>query len=232
MRGRDLTGQKFGRLTVIKCIGRSKDRQKLWLCKCECGKLKESKTTYLTSGDTTSCGCYRKECEIKNFSAYWKNTSIKKQYPRLYRIWTGMKTRCYNKNNENFKYYGLRNIKVCDEWKNNFINFKDWAIKNGYDDNLTIDRIDVNKNYCPENCRWATIKEQNNNKRNTKKIKLFNEVNTIRYFADKYSMPRDRIYERSKKNYPEDIILKKEKIVSKDEKGRFKKCTTNIIASL
>ena len=109
--------------------------------------------------------------------------------------------------------------------KNNFIKFKDWAIKNGYRDNLTIDRIDVNKDYSPENCRWATIKEQNNNKRNTIKINLYGETNTVRYFADKYNISANTIRDRSKKSYPDNIILKKEKIVSRDKRGRFKRCT-------
>ena len=225
MKGKDLTGQRFGRLTVIKCIGRGKRRQKKWLCRGDCGNIKETITSYLTSGDTTSCVCYQKECEIKNLSPYWKKTSIKKQYPRLYRIWIGIKTRCYNPNNESFKYYGSRNIQMCEEWKNNFIKFKDWAIKNGYRDNLTIDRIDVNKDYSPENCRWATIKEQNNNKRNTIKINLYGETNTVRYFADKYNISANTIRDRSKKSYPDNIILKKEKIVSRDKRGRFKRCT-------
>lgn len=225
MKGKNLEGQKFGRLTVIKCIGRSKDRQKLWLCRCDCGELKESKTSYLTSGDTTSCGCYRKECEIKNLSPFWKKTSIKKQYPRLYRIWIGIKTRCYNPNSESFKYYGFRNIKMCEEWKNDFLKFKNWALENGYKDDLTIDRIDVDKNYCPENCRWATIKEQNNNKRNTIKINLKGEINTVRYFADKYNISPYIIRDRSKRNYSDEIILTKEKIISRDRKGRFKRCT-------
>ena len=114
---------------------------------------------------------------------------------------------------------------MCEEWKNNFIKFKDWAIKNGYRDNLTIDRIDVNKDYSPENCRWATIKEQNNNKRNTIKINLYGETNTVRYFADKYNISANTIRDRSKKSYPDNIILKKEKIVSRDKRGRFKRCT-------
>lgn len=228
--GKNLEGQKFGRLLVIKRIDTSKDRQKIWLCKCSCGNFKEVKTSYLTTGDTTSCGCYQKECEIKNLSAFWKKSSIKKKYPRLYRIWDGMKTRCYNKNSKSYKYYGERKIEVCDEWKNSFISFKDWAIKNGYKDNLTIDRVDVNGNYEPKNCKWTTISEQNNNKRNTIKIKINGEVNTLRYFSDKYNLPTFTIKDRYKANYPEEIILKKESIVSRDERGRFKRCTKKIVS--
>ena len=114
---------------------------------------------------------------------------------------------------------------MCEEWKNDFLKFKDWAIKNGYKDDLTIDRTDVNKNYCPENCRWATIKEQNNNKRNTIKINLKGEINTIRYFADKYNVSANTIRERSKRNYSDEIVLRKGKIISRDQRGRFKRCT-------
>lgn len=222
-RGKNLLNVRFGRLVVIKQVGLNKNRQKLWLCKCDCGNEKVFPTSYLTSGDTKSCGCYRKETEIKNLSRFWKRTSIKKQYPRLYRIWIGIKTRCNNKNSVNYKDYGQRGIKICDEWENNFINFKDWALSNEYKENLSIDRIDVNGDYEPNNCRWATIEEQNNNKRNSIKVTLKGETNTIKYFADKYNISKSIVRDRIKSNYDDDIVLKKGSIVSRDGKGRFKR---------
>lgn len=223
--GKNLIGSRFGRLLVIKEAGRSKRREKLWLCKCDCGNEKITPTSYLTSGDTSSCGCYRKESELNNLSKFWKKSSIKKEYPRLYRIWIGMKTRCYNKNDKSYRYYGARNIKVCNDWKNNFIRFKDWAISNGYKDDLTIDRINVDGNYEPQNCRWITIQEQNNNKRNTIIVTLNRETNNIKYFSDKYNIEPQKIRDRIKSNYSDDIILQKGNIVSRDRKGRFKRCT-------
>lgn len=157
--------QKFGRLTVI-----SKDETKkkqYYICKCECGKEKSIYKLSLTKGITTSCGCFQKEkvklIGLKNKKHCLVNT-------RIYRIWGGIKSRCLNKNSHIYKYYGGRGITVCNEWKNNFMSFYNWAMNNGYKDNLTIDRIDVNGNYEPSNCRWASIKTQERNRRNNRLI--------------------------------------------------------------
>ena len=144
----DLTGQRFGRLTVL-------ERTELkWLCKCDCGNKKIVAGGHLVSGDTKSCGCLRIKHGMRN--------------TRLYSIWHGMKERCYNTKHKFYKHYGGRGIKVCEEWKNDFQTFADWALSHGYADNLTIDRIDVNGNYEPSNCQWATNAEQQRNKRNSK----------------------------------------------------------------
>ena len=154
----NLTGRNFGRLTVLQ-RAESVNKRTLWVCKCECGKEIIAESYNLKTGHTQSCGCLQREATSK------ANTTHGQRTTRLYRIWNCMKTRCYRKSYHAYKHYGGRGIRVCDEWLNNFNNFYDWAMANGYDDSLAIDRIDCNKGYNPQNCRWVTMAEQNKNKR-------------------------------------------------------------------
>lgn len=157
----DLTGQKFGKLTVIKLhhIKKYKDATNYyWLCECECGNTTVVTRTNLKCGGVKSCGCL-----FKNFNAT-KGTH-RLHNTRLYTTWCNMRHRCYHTSNKMYKYYGGRGITVCPEWLDNFLNFYNWANANGYEDNLTIDRINNNGNYEPSNCRWVTMAEQNKNKR-------------------------------------------------------------------
>lgn len=234
MVGKNLIGQKFGRLLVIRQIGiDTKTRQKKWLCECDCGNKKETITSYLTSGDTTSCGCYRRECELKNLKEA-RNREVNKKHgmhnTRIYQIWADMKARCNNPKHNSFENYGGRGIKVCEEWKKDFIIFYKWAINNGYSDDLTIDRINVNGNYEPNNCRWANWKEQANNKRTTRKITIYGETKTAYEFEKQYGIKAHLLINRYDKGYSDYRLIYKGNLghfrktnLKRDNKGRFMK---------
>ena len=163
----DLTGKRFGRLIVVEraenYISPQGQARKRWLCKCDCGNMVIVPARSLINDASKSCGCLQKEIAKNTFTRHGKRGS------RLYIIWSSMKTRCYNGKSRAYKWYGGRGIKICDEWLNDFQAFYDWAMANGYKDDLTIDRIDVNGNYEPSNCRWITISEQQKNKRQKEK---------------------------------------------------------------
>lgn len=155
----DLTGQRFGRLVVIKREPTVNHRTK-WLCVCDCGNLVSVYAGSLRSNNTASCGCIQREATAQSHRTHGKS------HTRLWYLWRHMKARCYCKTNPAFRRYGGRGITVCEEWQNDFQSFYDWAMANGYQDNLFIDRIDNDKGYSPDNCRWATQKQQIKNRRN------------------------------------------------------------------
>lgn len=173
---KNLTGCRFGRLTVIRYTGERVDGNAVWECVCDCGGVKKTTAKNLLSGGTKSCGCLQKEKASKVArtindrlmqSKETEHPSYKhgESRTRLYGIWLHMNDRCRNKNNTAYSHYGGRGISVCEEWSNSYETFRDWALANGYDDSLSIDRIDPNGNYTPGNCRWATKSQQSSNRR-------------------------------------------------------------------
>lgn len=191
----NLEGQRFGHLTVIKEEGRSKDGDVLWLCKCDCTNDHIVKTTDLTHGHVKSCGCLKSKMisDANKIHGMYKT--------KLYSIWGSMKTRCYNPHNREYNNYGERGIEVCEEWKNDFTNFYNWAISHGFKDDLTIDRIDNNKGYSPDNCRWITNLEQQRNKRRTRYVTYKGETKPLTEWSEilgiNYNTLVGRIYTRN-----------------------------------
>lgn len=148
----ELKGERFGRLTVLRETGCEKGYY-VWECMCDCGTIHHAKGFQLKAGQVKSCGCLRKIRLIE------RNTTHGKKDTRLYTIWCGMKERCNNINSINYKWYGEKGVSICKEWIHDFQAFYNWALSNGYEDGLTIDRIESDKGYSPENCRWITRSE-------------------------------------------------------------------------
>jgi hypothetical protein len=158
-----LIGQRFGRLTVTAEAEKSKSRARRWTCICDCGGETTTDTHKLTSGYTRSCGCLtREKARARHLVHGGKGT-------RLYNIWKNARQRCRNPRTPDYKIYGARGIKFTPEW-DNFETFRSWALANGYSDELTLDRINPDGDYCPNNCRWATWKEQRHNQRRCKGV--------------------------------------------------------------
>lgn len=173
----DLTGQRFGRLTVLEFVP-TEDNKSHWKCKCDCGKIITVCGYNIENENTTSCGCLKKETTSRMFKTHGFSKT------RLYRIWTSMKKRCYNLKNSEYDNYGKRGIRMCSSWRDDFQVFYDWAMANGYDDSLTIDRIDVNKGYSSDNCRWADAKTQARNKRNNTMVEYRGETISLAEAAE------------------------------------------------
>lgn len=189
---KDLKGKKFHKLTVIEEVGRNKHGCALWLCKCDCGKEKIIPSSQI--GKTRSCGCLLTKARIENMkklNGFYHGYSKE----RLHHIWICMKNRCLNPKNFDYKHYGARGITVCDEWLD-YENFKKWALENGYKENLSIDRIDNAKDYSPDNCRWATMQEQVNNRRNTVYLTYNGETHTLKQWAEIIGITYSCIHKR------------------------------------
>lgn len=199
----DITGKKFGRLTVVKRVENDKYGTARWKCICKCGGETITSTGHLRSGHTKSCGCYAKEVayekSLKNNKFYKHGLFKNKDYIRISHILNTMKKRCYNENCDSYKYYGKKGVIICEDWldkENGLMNFYDWSMQNGYKEDLTIDRIDVNGNYEPSNCRWATYKEQANNKTNNHWITYNGETYTISQWAEKLKIKKSVLIDR------------------------------------
>lgn len=164
----DLTGQYFGRLLVIGDSGFRCCEKVLWLCLCSCGKGALVSTGDLKSGKQRSCGCLHSDVVAARNK---EGATHRSTHTRLYSIWIGIKNRCYNKRDDHmYRNYGARGIKMCDEWRKDFVAFRNWALDNGYADTLSIERIDVDGDYCPENCTWIPLERQQRNMRQTVRV--------------------------------------------------------------
>lgn len=194
MKFQNLSGQKFGKLTVLKRI-KNKGHNPHFLCLCECGNLKECDSYMLKYGKITSCGCDSKQ---KRIIAHTKHNETK---TRLYNIWQQMKQRCYNEKSISFIYYGQKNITICNEWKYDYLNFRNWAMNNGYKENLTLDRIDTKGNYCPENCRWISNAKQQRNKNNNRFLTFKNKTLCVAEWSEKTGIKSQTIYQRLRRNW-------------------------------
>lgn len=185
--------EKYNKLTIIAIDGKYKNRKIKYKCQCDCGNITYSDISSLKNGNTKSCGCLK--------SGYIKNLNKKhnESKTRLYRIWVGIKNRCYNPKAYSYKNYGGRGITMCDEWKNNYENFREWANKNGYQDYLSIERKNYNGNYCPENCEWATAYVQSNNTRRNRFLTINGITRTISQWANESNISSHTIRRRIKK---------------------------------
>lgn len=173
----DLSGSRFGSLTVLKRLPVCAHREAQWLCICDCGNEYIAKTYSLTHGGTTCC----RKCSYKKISL--KKKTHGEEPKSLWYKYVNMKTRCTNQNYKLYHRYGGRGIKVCEEWANSYEAFRNWALDNGYEDGLSLDRIDNDGDYCPENCRWSTVIQQANNRSTNRMITVNGETDTMANWA-------------------------------------------------
>lgn len=193
----NLQGKRFGKLVVL---NREDNRKKstMWECICDCGNKTITSASDLKSRKTQSCGCLK--YESRNFTHNLSHT-------RLYKIWMGMKQRCEKSYCHAYKWYGERGISVCSKWKENFQEFYDWSMNNGYADNLTIDRIDVNGNYEPSNCRWIPIGEQARNTRVSKYITYKEETKSVEEWSRITGIKHNTLLGRLRSGYSDEECL-------------------------
>lgn len=181
---KELKGQRFGKLLVIEEDGRIGSNV-AWICKCDCGNVTRVRANSLLTGNTTSCGCGRIEAITKHNMT---NT-------KLFNVWRTMKERCNNKSYRQYKDYGGRGISLCDEWEE-FKPFMEWSLENGYKEGLSIDRIDNDGNYCPENCRWTTVRVQSRNRRANRILEYGGEKHCVAEWSEILGVRANTIFWR------------------------------------
>lgn len=199
---KDLTGQRFNKLVVLERVDTvNSEHGAVWNCICDCGNKTVVSGQNLKNGNTKSCGCLRHK---------GSNNKHGMTHTRIYGIYCAMKARCYYNKHKSYDRYGGRGIIVCDTWLNKndgFQNFYNWSINNGYQDNLTIDRVDNNKNYSPDNCKWTTLKEQNNNRNNTVKLTYNGKTQSLEEWADELGVESYILRNRRRRGNDIDKIL-------------------------
>lgn len=197
MAGRVKSGHMFGCYVVV---GPDEDRKgrRYWLCKCSCGNVKSVREDHVLDGKVISCGCHKDKNTADRMRIHGKS-----QTP-IYRIYKHIYGRCYCKTDKRYKDYGGRGITVCEEWKNDFLSFYEWAIKNGYEKHLTIDRIDNDGNYSPDNCRWVSLYVQANNKRNNHFIEYAGIRLTVSQWAHRVGMNPKILDNRLRRGWSEE----------------------------
>lgn len=184
----NIIGKRYGRLVVLS-YSHSVGYRKYYLCQCDCGKQTCVLKGNIMSGKQVSCGCYR-------LQALTQAIKLPDGYSHLGRIFYQMKRRCYDKSSNRYYRYGGRGIKICDEWLSDINCFRRWAVENGYKEGLSIDRIDNDKDYCPDNCRWVTPEEQCNNTSRTVMIEYNGKKQTITQWANELNIPTSTLHNR------------------------------------
>jgi hypothetical protein len=198
----NLLGQVFGRWTVIAFDESVKAYEKSrWICKCECGVEKSVLQDSLLAGRSLSCGCYEYELTSIRSRTHGESST------HLYKAWNSMKERCLYEKFPGYKDYGGRGIVICDEWVNDYLTFKEWALNNGYAKTLSLDRIDVNGNYTPQNCRWITMSEQQHNKRTNVFLEYNGERHTLAQWGMITGLGKSTIISRKNKGWSVEQIL-------------------------
>lgn len=215
-RVKDMSGQRFGRLVVRSFAGIGEDHTALWNCVCDCGNETVVRGYSLRRGHTQSCGCFN------GYAASVRNSTHGETKTRLYKCWQGMKSRCYYERNIAYDRYGGRGIQVCDEWRDDFEAFRDWALKNGYSDELTLDRIDTNGHYEPSNCRWATMVEQNRNRRDNVIVEHDGEIQTEAEWAAKVGISKSSMSKRLQRWKVSDAVTQASRGIKVEHNGEEK----------
>lgn len=206
----DLTGQRFGRLTVIE-RAENHGRQTYWKCRCDCGNFKEVNGAKLKNGHTKSCGCLQTKRIVKSNIQRNPHKTHGMSDTRLYRIYKKMYRRCYRPQTKYYENYGGRGIEICQEWlgEHGFENFAKWALENGYADNLSIDRKDNDKGYSPDNCKWSTAKEQANNTRSTVFLTYKGETKPASAWSEITGIRQDTLTNRKRNGWSDEDCIER-----------------------
>lgn len=191
----EMTGKKFNGCLVLGRKGTNKDKKATWKCECFCGQTFTAVGKDIRNGSTKSCGCLKTKVIVEEGH---KRKTHGETKTRLYNIWRGMKKRCYVPNDTSYKHYGAKGIKVCDEWLESYEAFRDWSMKNGYKPHLTLDRINNEKEYSPENCRWENWVTQGRNRTNNVRVKFKGKSMTLSQIAEELGESKEMIWYRHK----------------------------------